>query len=446
MRLANEALALDPQNVTALATKAWLFEQDNQNRDALALAEQGLRILPAYPRFTKLQSIILNASGITAEQAAAQQRSTKFWTVNTPDWIVTFSRGPTEDELRKARAFDAMAAANISDANRDELAAWQKFGDTVAGMNASAGYYQWIGQADKAIALWKHVVEIDPQNAEAMEALEAYARANNLPAEAADWQLRGRKYLRHNCQLPGQEAATQLTAGQTSDAGRTLARPGDRPRPTLRFTCTSRTREPWRKRGALADWLHVSRCGQALAIAVGQLYGIDLRASAAAPLPPAHAQAMLALLNDARNTALHYDTASAKAYAAHISALEARIAAARTGAEILSDRDLHGPDYVAENTARIQGRQALEQAHFEHLRVLLSDHELPAAARYCLAAGPRTGIWHEEVTGPSLDLEYPIYLYLRPRIYHFQLWHYFGPATLEHYDATARLDVPADAR
>lgn len=444
MRLANEALAIDPRNVTALATKAWLFEQDNQNKDALDMADQGLKILPAYPRFTKLQSIILNASGLTAQQAAAQERSTKFYVINTPDWLVTFSRGPTDEELKKAKAFDAMSAANISDANRSELAAWEKFGETVEGMNDAAGYFQWIGQDDKAVALWKRVVEVDPENAEAMEALEQYAKDHNLPDEATDWQVRVENIYTTSADSLVQEAATQLKAGQTAAAGRSITRalaidPASVAvfQSFARFTLTAK--------GA-GDWLKVSHCGEALALAVGQTYGEDLRASATGPLPASRVQTFLAFLTDAHTIATRYDATAAQVYAADIAALNARVASARTGAEILADNTLRGPDFAAQGAARNQGRLALQQAHFENLRMLLADHELPAAARYGLAVGPRNGQWHEEITGAQLDLEYPIYLYLRSRVFHFELWHYFGPNTLEHYEAEARLNSAAGSR
>ncbi len=82
--------------------------------------------------------------------------------------------------------------------------------------------------------------------------------------------------------------------------------------------------------------------------------------------------------------------------------------------------------------------------HSSHLRVLLADNELAAAVRYIHANGARSGQWHE-ITGADLDMQYPIYLYLRSRIFHFQLWHYFGPATVEHYEAKAQLNAPAAA-
>jgi tetratricopeptide (TPR) repeat protein len=417
MRFANQALTLDNRNLTAMATKAWLLEQDNQEKDSLDLANRGLALVPGYPRFAKLQSILLSVSSIRASNAAQQQRAPKTSIITTPDWIIVSSRGPTQQELEAAKQFDTMSAANAAQGNQSEFQAWQRYQGSLEEMNVAASYYDYIGQSDKALALWKQILTIDPKDETALISLEDYYKQHHQVDDEFEARFRLENVFSTTAATLSERAQNELTAHDLDRANVDLTRalatdPADMQIYLLlgQLAVEKKSSEGW--------WPY-ARCAEAIAAAIDELRGVDLSPDATAAISPDQAQLILAVWNDELRVAGqdgHDDVASQ--FHRRIDALQHRIVAP--------------PAPPARSDLAANQEAAF---HFtEHIRVLIENNEMDAAAKCILSGASGSGTWHAESDRATADLEYPIYLYLRPRLYHFQLWHYFGPSTLQNYE------------
>ena len=421
MRFCDEALSLDPHNITAMATKAWLFEQDNQERDALNLAEEGLDLQPGYPRFAKLQSILLTVSSIRATNEAARQRAPKTWSVITPDWIITFTRPPTQQELAAARQFDSMSAANMSQANQGEFQAWQQYQNSIGEMDVAADYYDYVGQSDKAMALWNQILKLDPNDETALIDLDDYYQAHQMTDQEFETRLRLDNIFGTTVQPITDKATNEIAAHDYDAANHDLARALDiDPTDTLTYALLGRVALATRGE---STWWAFAHCGEAVAMAGAELAGVDFSPNATAPISVNQANGILNIWNGELSVATHDGmTAEATKYRTLIANLQHRIIPVPTPPPSY--------DYAAVELA--------QQHSAEHLEVLIKDNEMDAAAKCILSGVSGEGVWHGDISGPIMDVEYPLYLYLRPRLYHFQLWHYFGPGTLQRYDAYAQ--------
>lgn len=433
MQYANQALSLDPKNISAISTKGWLLEQDNQEKDALNLAQAGLQIYPGYPRLASLKDILLNVSAIRANNAAAQQRSVKSGTIFTPDYIITWSRGPTEAELEKAKEFDAMSSGNISDANRSLFDAWRNYGNSLMEMNVAARYYDYIGQDDQAIKLWQRIVQLDPNNGEAMESLEDYCHDHQDETDALQWQLRVENLYDTSANALVTQATQQLINNDFDAGAKTLevALQYD-PTNALVWGLLSRVAM---KQGGADPWWKVARCGEAVETIREKIAGIDVSPDAKNPVAANRATGMLNIWKGELGVAQHTnDSENQQRYDRLVNSLTARIVnvTANVPSEALTSSDMN------QRQRAQQMMQIVNQANLERMRVLLANNEFDAAARFAMGTGPRSGPWHQELYGDSVNVEFPLYQYLAQRVYPYQLWHYFGPGTVETYQGYAQ--------
>jgi len=112
---ADAALRLDPRNVNAIATKAWVLHTLGNVGEAERLADQGLRIERRNVRLLRLKEKILldRAAAMEAQARALRAGHTETHTEMRSDgeYRVTTHRPPTAAELAQAAALEAQAAA-----------------------------------------------------------------------------------------------------------------------------------------------------------------------------------------------------------------------------------------------------------------------------------------------------------------------------------------------
>ena len=185
---ADKALALNPKNVEAIATKAWLLSMRGMNKDALALAEHGLELAPDLPRLAKLKTVILAASSDTASAEAQRLRSTKL--ISGYYWWAIIQ--PTREELEQAQAYQGMSWQNMNDATEANKRAFRKYAGTIQGYLSRADYYVWINDIPQAVANYEEILKLNPNNIEALEGMaEAYDSDKlNQPDKALDYRVR----------------------------------------------------------------------------------------------------------------------------------------------------------------------------------------------------------------------------------------------------------------
>jgi cytochrome c-type biogenesis protein CcmH/NrfG len=183
---ADQALALNPKNVEALATKAWLLSMRGMNKDALDLSERGLQLAPDFPRLAKLKSAILAASSDTAWAEAQRLRSNKM--ISGYDWWIIIP--PTREELEQAQAYQGMSWQNRNDATETNKRAFRKYAGTIQGYLSRADYYLWMNDYPQAVANYEEILKLDTNNFEALEGLEEACSDLNQPDKALDYRVR----------------------------------------------------------------------------------------------------------------------------------------------------------------------------------------------------------------------------------------------------------------
>jgi tetratricopeptide (TPR) repeat protein len=415
MRYADQALRDDPHNIVAIADKAWLLEQDRQETDSLDLAKQGLALMPGYPRLAELQATLLEVSAIRAGNQAGIERAPKSWTVVSPDWITTYTRGPNAQELAAARQFDAMSAANVSQGNRGLYEAWRSYSDSISEMNVAARYYYWIGNDDQAIALWNRVLSIDPNEEAALQSLAEYNEDKHQDDQAAEFHFRRDNLFENSAKALTEQATRQLVAQDLDGASATLKR-ALAANPTDALVYALLARIAIARNGPSGYWPY-AHCGEALEEAAANLHGTSLL-SGSDPLAPDVAAGMKGILNGEIKVAQHDQLTDL--------AERARQLLAQINHRVIARNSRQGP---LANAATLNG------CLISHLHILTADNEMETAARLLVQPDSDTGPGHSESYGPVVDAEYPVYVYLRGRRYHFQLWHYFGPGTLETFES-----------
>jgi tetratricopeptide (TPR) repeat protein len=182
----DKALSLNPNNVEAIATKAWLLSMRGMNRDALDLAERGLQLSPDFPRLAKLKAALLAASSDTAWAESARLRSVK--TINGVGWWVIIT--PSHEELEQAQAYQGMSWQNMKDATEANKRAFRKYAGTIQGYLSRGDYYLWMNDFPQAIANYEEILKLDPNNFEAFEGLEEAYSESNQPDKALEYSVR----------------------------------------------------------------------------------------------------------------------------------------------------------------------------------------------------------------------------------------------------------------
>jgi tetratricopeptide (TPR) repeat protein len=417
---ADAALKLDPQNITAMATKGWLLEQDNQEKDALTIAENGLQIVPGYPRLANLQNTLLQVSAIRAEIEAGKLRAPKSGMIFTPDAIITWTRGPTEGELEAARKYDGMSSANVATANNDIVTGWRKFGDDVEQMDVVADYIDMQGQEQDAINLWKKVLTLDPENVTALGDLQDVYKDAHLPDDALEMEFRLDNVFATSVNALLQKAVADEKAQNPDSAQAALDRAmATDPADARIYFDLARLHES--DGPTMQAYM---RSAIALVEAGARFNNATFVLGSPGPLLGVEWKVMTTL-----------EQAQAKYFT-------------RTGNTQQADQANQMVDDIKRRVAlanAYDGAQdngwAFRAARLQYERQLIADQEMNAAALFCLQVPVRNGSWHTEANREEYAVEYPVYRYLAPRLYHFQLWHFFGPGTLESYESAADKDA-----
>jgi Tfp pilus assembly protein PilF len=416
MFYSNRALSLDPNNIEAISTKGWLLEQDNQEKDALTLAQNGLRLVPGYPRLANLQGELLQVSALRAQQQAGNLRSVKSGMILTPDAIITWSRPPSQAELDAARGYDAMSSANLATANHDLLTGWRQFSDSVEQMDVIADYLDYHGQQQQAIDLYKKVLSLDPRNETALMQLEDICKNNKQVDDAFELQFRLDNVFATSADAMVDKAASDEDAhdlaAAKADLDRALAAdPSDAKVYVQMAHLNSNT--------DAAAWDVYTRCAVAMSEAQMRINHESFVAGTPGSLAPADAQLMIMLLKNRAHYLQQNNRSAADAVNRELTDINRRVALSKVydGAQ---------DSQPAWQTARLQWEKQL-----------IANNEMAQAARFCLEIPNRAGAWHSESGNEAYQLEYPVYRYLAPKLYHFQLWHFFGPGTLQNYEAWA---------
>ena len=422
MRLAKEALGINSWDVTALAVKGWLLREDGQNADALAVAREGKAILPDGPRFTKLENVLLAENAAKSEEAASDLRAPKSWTRHTPEWTIVYGRPPSTDELARAAQLDGEATANVTQANRQALTAWAQCAGDTAKMNMAAEFLLWSGDADRAVALWRQVLDVDPRNAQALRSLAACDRDAGRADDAFEMGLRLANLFQTSAAPLTRRAADRLAAGDGDGARADLRRavgvdPAD---PAVYLGLSRVDAGP----AAAADL----RCADALARAVAVQRGVRLDASD--PVDADQVAGLVAVWTAVRQAADAAGRADvADRYRRGLDALAARTVPLPVAVADMARRPMH----VERGRALVDN--AARDARVTAVALLLRTGDMETLARFCLA--PRDGLGFAPREVPyNEDILLPMYRYLRTRLDHYQLWHYISPDALAAFDLT----------
>ncbi|HEX4124374.1 MAG TPA: hypothetical protein VHY37_06580 [Tepidisphaeraceae bacterium] len=414
MFYANKALSLDPNNIEAIATKGWLLEQDNQEKDALTMAQNGLQIVPGYPRLANLQNELLQVSSLRAQQQAANLRSVKSGMIFTPDAIITWTRPPSQAELDAAKGYDSMSAANVATADHALLTGWRQFSDSVEQMDVIADYLDYHGQQPDAINLYKKILSLDPGNETALMQLEDIYKDNKQVDDAFALQFRLDNIFATSASAMIDKAASddqaQNAAAVKQDLDQALEADPSDARVYVGFAHFFATSDP-------ATWDAYVRCAIAMSEAQALVNGESFATGAPGDLAPNDAKIMTMLLqNRAKFLRQNNRAAEADVLTKNLADIQRRVALNRT----------------------FEGAQdsgaAFQIARLQWEKQLIANNEMADAARFCLQIPNREGQWHTEVSGEAYQIEYPVYRYLSQRLYHYQLWHFWGPNTLEGYE------------
>jgi tetratricopeptide (TPR) repeat protein len=414
MSLAREATTLDPRNPSALSSIAWMMEQDRQLKDALGIAAFGLTAAPGYPRLVHLEAIILSANSIDANSQAAAERARKFGTQFIPGWIINWSRGPNAAELAAARQFDEQSAADVNTVNGLIGTSWQRYKDSIEEMNVIASYDNYNNDPDDALALWNRILQIDPDNPATIHFLQEFYAGQRRFHEGFEMQIRMDNIFSNSVKLlNGRAEVEQKTNGRLPDAEADMQR-AQSIDPTHVYNyyvlaqialCNNHPDQVW-------AYLH---CGEAVAIADAQMHGVDPSPQTTAPVTEQQVAALKESWTTEQQWAQEDNAADlTNHYSALLEKLNQRI------------------------TPATDPKQIPEEMKLGLLRVMLANNEMEAAARRLTETRPDLGRWHQEASDAAMDVEYPLYLYLRSSRFPYQIWHYIGPDTLKAYEQYAK--------
>jgi tetratricopeptide (TPR) repeat protein len=135
-QFADKALSIDPRNIRAIATKAWLLHAREDNAAAGTLADRGLRLAPFYPPLEQLKGL-LAPQGSAAEWLRAPKvlAGRGWWTVENL----------TPAELAQARAYQQGSEQSMIQASRQAKAAYGKYAQALQASVLQGDYYDWLG-------------------------------------------------------------------------------------------------------------------------------------------------------------------------------------------------------------------------------------------------------------------------------------------------------------
>jgi tetratricopeptide (TPR) repeat protein len=186
-KLFTDALAINPNDVTAMNGAAEILLRSGQYGDGETLVRRALQIDPNDPRVLSQLSEILDYAADTRSGNAENLRTPKTWTSFVPGFVVWNTRYPSQNELDQADRLDEVANQLWGEAS-DRLA---------AAVKARAGtpdgfYYQGLidtraGNADAVISDYQNATKLAPTATQYRRALiKAYARYNQRDLAATE--------------------------------------------------------------------------------------------------------------------------------------------------------------------------------------------------------------------------------------------------------------------
>lgn len=180
LALADQALQVDPRNVSAMITKAAVLVHRVQMDQAEQFLTQALSLAPAEPRLLKLFAEV-------ADRAAAAKQS-QAWALRTPntweDHLYIYTRYPSQAELAQADALEAQAQHLWAMARSALHSAVANSRGT-----AESAYFQAVlqrrdGNLDAALASARTAVEMSPDNFEYHDLVTALLITTGQKVEA----------------------------------------------------------------------------------------------------------------------------------------------------------------------------------------------------------------------------------------------------------------------
>ncbi|MGH7214888.1 MAG: tetratricopeptide repeat protein, partial [Tepidisphaeraceae bacterium] len=180
LNIANEALAVDGGNVSAMITKAAVLVNRMQLGDAEQFLKQALSLAPTEPRLLRLFAEVADRAAVAKQAQANALRAPTTW----EDQFYIYTRYPSAAELAQADALEAQA-------NRLWAMARQALQQAVAQSKsrADAAYFQAVldrreGQVDAALAWARKAVELEPANLQYMDLVTTLLAQTGQKVEA----------------------------------------------------------------------------------------------------------------------------------------------------------------------------------------------------------------------------------------------------------------------
>jgi Tfp pilus assembly protein PilF len=183
----NDALVINPNDVTAMAGAAEIALRGGQYEDGEKLVRRAMQVDPNNPLILSQLFEILNYAGDVRSGNAMQLRTPETWTTFVPGYVIYHTHYPSQAELDQANQLDQVANQLWTEA-RDRLA---------ASVQARAGtpegfYYQGLLDArdqnnDAEINDFQQATKLAPTNGQYRKALiHAYAANNQMDLAAAE--------------------------------------------------------------------------------------------------------------------------------------------------------------------------------------------------------------------------------------------------------------------
>lgn len=180
LNIANEALAIDEGNVSAMITKAAVLVNRMQLGDAEAFLKKALALAPTEPRLLRLFAEVADRAAAAKQAQASSLRTPTTW----EDSLYIYTRYPSGAERAQADALEAqanrlweMARIALRQAiDQSKTPAEKAFFSAVLGRRD--------GQLDTALADARRAVELEPTRLEYLDMLTTLLAASGNKVEA----------------------------------------------------------------------------------------------------------------------------------------------------------------------------------------------------------------------------------------------------------------------
>ncbi len=180
LNIANEALAVDDGNVSAMITKAAVLVQRMQLGDADSFLKKALSLAPTEPRLLRLFAEVADRAAAAKQAQASSLRTPTTW----EDTLYIYTRYPSAADRAAADQLEAQANqlwAMARDALRQAV--------EQARTPADAAFFRAVmdrrdGRVDQALASARNAVELAPTNLEYLDMLSTLLVQTGQKVEA----------------------------------------------------------------------------------------------------------------------------------------------------------------------------------------------------------------------------------------------------------------------